>query len=196
MHEPLIAYISRYSTTPLTVDEIDIIKSVFIPKKIRKRQFFLQEGEVSKYAGFILKGAMRQYTIDDKGVEHILHLLIENWWASDRESYTMLTPSIYNIDAWEETDLLIVTRADFLNHLDSINAINEMMRKMDENFAIATQRRLNGSISQSAEQRYAELVRAHPEFLQRFPQHIIASYLGITRETLSRVRSQGIRKWQ
>jgi CRP-like cAMP-binding protein len=194
MHETLIKYINRYATTPLTETEIETIEEVFVPKKIRKRQYFLQEGEVCKYSGFIVKGAMRQYTVDDKGVEHIIRLFIENWWVSDRESYVMLTPSAYNIDAWEETDLLLLTRADYLNRLSSIAAIVEMSRKMDENYAIASQRRLNATINLSAEQRYADLAKAYPKFLQRFPQHIIASYLGITKETLSRIRSQAVKK--
>ena len=193
MHESLINYINQHATTWLTSDEENLIKDVFISKRIRKHQYFLQEGEVCKYAGFIVKGAMRQYSIDDNGGEHIVQLMIEYWWASDRESYVMLTPSNYNIDAWEDTDLLVVTRADFLEHLSAIPAINEMMRKLDDNFAIATQRRLNNSISLSAEQRYAELLKEYPEFLQRFPQHIIASYLGITKETLSRVKKQAIK---
>jgi CRP-like cAMP-binding protein len=100
----------------------------------------------------------------------------------------MLTPSVYNIDAWEDTDVLVVTKADFYNRINSIPAIIEMARKMDENYAIATQKRLNASISLPAEQRYSDFIRAYPEFLQRFPQHMIASYLGITKETLSRIR--------
>jgi len=194
MHDALIKYINQYAATALTENEIQTIEEVFVPKKIRKRQYFLQEGEVCKYTGFIIKGAMRQYRVDDKGAEHIIRLFIENWWVSDRESYTMLTPSIYNIDAWEETDLLLLTRADYLNRLSSIPAIVEMSRKMDENYAIASQKRLNATISLSAEQRYADLARAYPEFLQRFPQHIIASYLGITKETLSRIRSHTVKK--
>src|SRR4030095_9361054 len=194
MHEALIKYINRYATTPLTKGETEIVEEVFVPKKIRKRQYFLQEGEVCKYSGFIVKGAMRQYSVDDKGVEHIIRLFIENWWVSDRESYTMLTPSIYNIDAWEESDLLLLTRADYLNRLSSIPAIVEMSGKMGENYAIASQKRLNATINLPAEQRYADLVKSYPEFLQRFPQHIIASYLGITKETLSRIRSQAVKK--
>jgi CRP-like cAMP-binding protein len=194
MHESLIRYINKYSTVPLTDSEVETIKEVFIPKKFRKKQYLLQEGEVCKYAAFIVKGAMRQYSVDDKGVEHIVRLYIENWWAADRESYVMLTPSIYNIDAWEDTDALLLTSADFLGRLSSIPAINEMARKMDEKFAIAAQKRLNSSISLSAEQRYFELMKNYPEFLQRFPQHIIASYLGITKETLSRVRKLGTKK--
>src|SRR6478735_9684546 len=107
MHQPLIKYIRSYATTPLTKSEEALIVNTFVPKKIRKRQYFLQEGEVCKYASFIVKGAMRQYSIDDKGVEHIVSLSIENWWAVDRESFTMLTPSVYNIDAWEDTDVLL-----------------------------------------------------------------------------------------
>ncbi|OQP38643.1 cyclic nucleotide-binding protein [Niastella yeongjuensis] len=193
MHETLLSYIREHSATPLTDTEIEVIKAVFVPRQIKKRQFFLKEGEVCKYSAFIVKGAMRQYRVDDKGVEHILRLSIENWWVSDRESYIMLTPSRYYIDAWEDCELLTLTRADFLDKLSLIPAINEMAKKMDENFAIAAQRRVS-SISLSAEERYAELVQTYPEFLQRFPQHLIASYLGITRETLSRLRSHAARK--
>src|SRR5260221_9583056 len=143
MHEALFNYINSYISAPLTEAQKELIKSAFVPKRIRKRQYFLQQGEVCKYFGFIVKGAMRQYSVDDKGVEHIVALSIENWWAGDRESFVMLTPSPYNIDAWEESDLLLITNADFLSRLNSIPAISEMVRKMDENYAIATQKRLN-----------------------------------------------------
>jgi hypothetical protein len=89
--------------------------------------------------------------------------------------------------------VLTLTKADYLNRLSPIPAINEMTLKMDENFAIATQKRL-ASIGLSAEERYAELIKTYPEFLQRFPQHIIASYLGVTKETLSRIRGHAVRK--
>ena len=194
MYESLIKYINSYATTPLTDSDIELIKDTFVPKKIRKKQYLLQEGEVCKYSAFIVKGAMRQYSVDDKGVEHIVRLLIENWWASDRESYVMLTPSVYNIDAWEDTDVLLVTKADFLNRIDSIPAFAELTRRLDENYAIASQKRLHATISLPAEQRYFDLANTYPEFLQRFPQHIIASYLGITKETLSRVRHQSLQK--
>ena len=191
MHEKLIDYISQYSNLPLTDDEQALIISTFQPKKLRKKQYFLQEGDVSKYAGFIVKGAMRQYSVDDKGTEHIVHLLIENYWANDRESSIMLTPSKYNIDAWEDTELLIITRAEMLDLIDKIPALLQMTRLMDERNAIANQRRLSSTISNSAEKRYEDFSIHHPQFVQRFPQHLIASYLGITKETLSRIRKQG-----
>ena len=193
MHESLIAYITSHSTTPLSEGDIELIEESFVPKTLRKRQYFLQEGQVCSYSGFIVKGAMRQYSVDDKGTEHIIGLSIENWWAVDRESYTMLTPSKYNIDAWEESDLLVVTKADFFSRLSSIPAFGELMRKLDDHHASALLRRLNSSISYSAEKRYWELANTYPEFLQRFPQHIIASYLGITKETLSRIRHHAIK---
>ena len=194
MHESLIKYINSYASTPLTDSHVELIKNTFVPKKIRKRQYLLQEGRVCKYAAFIVKGAMRQYSVDDRGVEHIVRLFIENWWASDRESYVMLTPSVYNIDAWEDTDVLLVTKADFLNRIDSIPAFTELTKRLDENYAIASQKRLHATISLPAEQRYFDLANTYPEFLQRFPQHIIASYLGITKETLSRIRHQSLQK--
>jgi len=194
MHETLFEYIKTHSSTPLTESEMEVIKNTFVPKKLRKKQYFLQEGDVCTYMAFIVKGAMRQYSVDDKGVEHIVRLSIENWWAGDRESHINLTPSVYNIDTWEDTEFLQATRADFLSQLSSIPAVNEVVRHLDERFAIATQKRLNVQISLTAEKRYSELANSYPEFLQRFPQHIIASYLGITKETLSRIRSHTVIK--
>ena len=194
MHEPLIKYINSFATTPLTSNEVELIKNTFEYKKIRKRQYLLQEGAVCKYAAFIVKGAMRQYSVDDKGLEHIVRLSIENWWAVDRESYVMLTPSSYNIDAWEDTDALLGTRADLLILSNNIPAFRETTRKLDERHAFASQKRLNAAISMTAEQRYSDLEKNYPEFLQRFPQHVIASYLGISKETLSRIRNQASKK--
>ncbi|MEH6304299.1 Crp/Fnr family transcriptional regulator [Olivibacter sp. CPCC 100613] len=187
MHKKLIAFIQAYSLTSLTDKDITAIHKAFIPKKLRKRQFLLQEGEVCKCYGFIISGAVRQYTIDERGVEHTLSLAIENWWAGDRDSYFREQPSIYNIDACEETDLLLISR-EGLDRLLSIPAFVEMRIKLDENHSIASQKRLLSYISMNAEQRYADLLKSHPQFIERFPSRIIASYLGITKETLSRVR--------
>ncbi len=194
MHEALIHYIQTFSSTPLSAEGIQSIKDLFIPKKLRKKQYFLQEGEVCKYHAFIVKGAMRQYTIDEKGVEHIVQLSIDNWWAGDRESWVMLTPSKYNIDAWENTDLLLITRADFLNLRNTCPVINDMIMKLDERSFIAREKRIASYISSNAAERYADFVNNHPDFLQRFPQHLIASYLGITKDTLSRIRKQSLKK--
>jgi CRP-like cAMP-binding protein len=194
MFESFIKYINSYTTAPLTEDEIELIQGFFIPKKFRKRQYFLQEGEVCKYTAFITKGAMRQYRVDDKGEEHIIRLFIENWWASDRESLMNKTPSIYFIDAWEDTEVLLVTKSDLGDLVDRIHTLTEWVRKLDANFAIASQKRISAAISLSAEERYHDLEKTNPSFLQRFPQHIIASYLGINRETLSRIRSRGFKK--
>lgn len=193
MHQNLINYINRHAVTPLTSDEETLIVGSFQPKKLRKKQYFLQEGDVCKHTGFIVKGAMRQYSVDDKGVEHMVNLYLENYWASDRESMIMLTPSKYNIDAWEDTELLIISRAEMLDLMGKIPALVEMIRLMDERNAIANQRRLNSTISNTAEKRYEEFAENHPQFIQRFPQHIIASFLGITKETLSRIRKQALK---
>jgi CRP-like cAMP-binding protein len=193
MHRSLFNYINQHASLPLTAEEEVLIETAFQHKKLRKKQYFLQEGDVCKYAGFIVKGAVRQYSVDDKGTEHIVNLYLENYWATDRESSIMLTPSVYNIDAWEDTEMLIITRAEMLDLMDKIPALVKMVHSMDERNAIANQRRLNSTISNTAEKRYQEFATNHPQFIQRFPQHLIASYLGITKETLSRIRKQAMK---
>ena len=184
-------YTKRY--VKLTDEELDRIESVCTYKKLRKQQYLLQEGDVWRLHAFIVRGCLRTYSIDDKGVEHIIELTIENWWAVDRESFLTLAPSRYNIDAWEDTELLVATVADMLDMIEKIPSFGQMTRLLDQRSFIVSQRRLNSTISNTAEKRYEEFADNHPQFIQRFPQHLIASFLGITKETLSRIRKQAIK---
>jgi CRP-like cAMP-binding protein len=194
MHDAFFDYLKKYTAEPLSGDEKVLLERAFIPSKLRKRQYFLQEGNYSKYFAFIVKGSMRMYSVDDKGTEHIVRLGVEGWWMGDRESWVMLSPSLYNIDALENTELLLINRADTLDLIKKIPSFSEMIRQLDERNNIANQRRLTSSISAAAEKRYTDFIDCYPELFERFPQHIIASYLGITKDTLSRVRRQLLQK--
>ncbi|TJZ53757.1 Crp/Fnr family transcriptional regulator [Sphingobacterium olei] len=191
MH-PLFHYINQYAI--ISEEDFEDIQSYFIPKKIGKKQHLLKEGEICKCMGFIVKGAMRKYYTDEKGTEHIVNLYVENWWAGDRESFVMGTPSVYHIDACEDSELFLISRENTLILRNECPAFNELTLKLDEQSTISTQKRITSSISLTAEKRYEDFVNNHPYFVQRFPQHIIASYLGITKDTLSRVRKKMLRK--
>src|SRR6267154_3157053 len=167
MHKYLIKYLNEHISTPLRESEIELVKKTFAPKKFKRKQYLLQAGDVCKYFAFITKGAMRQYSVDDKGAEHTVGLFIESWWAGDRESFIMLTPSAYNVDAWEDTDALIVSRADQLDLFREVPILAELSLRLDERHAIATQKRLNDFVSLTAEKRYAHFTETYPEFLQR-----------------------------
>ncbi|WP_243732526.1 Crp/Fnr family transcriptional regulator [Pedobacter metabolipauper] len=137
---------------------------------------------------------MRQYSVDDKGTEHIVRLGVEGWWMGDRESWAMLSPSMYNIDAWEDCEMLLINRDNTLELIKNSPAFCAMIHKLDERNNIANQRRLTSSISATAEKRYTDFIACYPELLERFPQHVIASYLGINKDTLSRVKRQILQK--
>jgi CRP-like cAMP-binding protein len=194
MYDQLFKYFSRHKVTSFTDDEIDLIHHYFKPKKFRKRQYFLQEGEVCKYAAFIVKGAMRKYKVDEKGEEHFIRLCIENWWVFEHESAMNGTPSNYFIDAWEDSECLLISKIDLVDLQVQVPAIFKMMTTLESNFAVALQKRIDAAISLSAEERFHDFEKTQPEILQRFPQHIIASYLGINRETLSRIRCRNTKK--
>jgi CRP-like cAMP-binding protein len=174
----------------LTEAEKELSKSFFIPKKLRKKQYLLQEGDVCKYVAFVEKGMLRSYTIDDKGGEHIIQFAFEGWWISDQYSFLTGEPSIYNIDALEDSELLLLTQSAEEQMLAKIPQLERFFRILLQNSLIAAQRRLVSSLSRTAEEKYTDLIQSCPTIPQRVPQHMMASYLGITPETLSRIRKQ------
>ena len=174
----------------LTPEEEEICKSLFIPKKLRKRQYLLQEGDVCRHTAFIEKGTLRVYTVDEKGGEHIIQFGIEGWWVGDLYSFLTKEPSTYNIEALEDSELLLLSQSASEELVHKVPKFERYQRLLIENAYIALQRRIMTSMTQPAEEKYTRLVQAYPAIVQRVPQHMIASYLGITPETLSRIRKQ------
>jgi len=191
--EALFDYIQEISGKLLSEDDKHLLMTHFKPKKLRKRQYFLQEGDVCKYIGFIVKGSARTFTVDEKGHEHILKLSVENWWLTDFESFYLLTPSRFNIEALEQLEILQSTNAEIEEFLKHIPAFSAMSNVISQNNTIAAQRRMQAAMSFTAEERYGELIRNYPHFLQRFPQNMIASYLGLSPETLSRIKKNAVK---
>ncbi len=174
----------------ITEDEFNFCKTLFIPKKLRKRQYLLQEGDICRYTSFVEKGMLRTFTVDDKGNEPILQFSMEGWWVTDLYSFLTDEPSRYNIEALEDCELLLITRPSWDILLEKVPAFERYFRILIQNNLIATQRRLISSMTETAEEQYTKLISNFPTCLQRVPQHMIASFLGITPETLSRIRSQ------
>lgn len=174
----------------LTAEEKELCQSFFSPKKLRKKQYLLQEGDPCRHIAFVEKGMLRSYTMDEKGNEHIIQFAFEGWWIADQYSFLTGEPSNYNIDAMEDSELLLLTRQAEEQMLERVPKFERYFRLLLQNSLIATQRRLAGSLSKSAEQRYNELNESCPTIQQRVPQHMMASFLGITPETLSRIRKQ------
>jgi CRP-like cAMP-binding protein len=191
--EPFFDYIQEISGKLLSEDDKHLLMVHFKPKKLRKRQYFLQEGDVCKYIGFIVKGSARTFTVDEKGHEHILKLSLENWWLADFESFYLLTPSRFNIEALEDLEVLQSTNAQIEEFLKQIPAFLAMANVISQNYTIANQKRMQAAMSYTAEERYEDLINNYPQFLQRFPQNMIASYLGLSPETLSRLKKNSFK---
>ncbi len=171
-------------------EQFEFCKTLFIPKKLRKKQYLLQEGDVCRYTAFVEKGMLRTFTVDEKGNEPILQFSMEGWWIADLFSFLTEEPSMYNIEALEDCELLLITKENWEILLEKVPAFERYFRLLIQNNLIATQRRLMSSLSESAEEKYTKLISNFPGCIQRVPQHMIASYLGITPETLSRIRGQ------
>jgi len=173
----------------LDAEEINAVRAVCVEKKFRKRQYLLQEGDVCHYECFIVKGCLRMYTVGGDGIEHILRFAVENWWISDRESYNNGNPSKCNIDALENCEVILINKPDFLHLLTTIPKLRNFVDILLARSYDAIQNRVMGAISYSTEEKYQNFITRFPDIFYRVPLHMIASYLGVSRETLSRVRS-------
>ena len=175
---------------PLTQEEQELITSYLKPKKIRKKQYLLQEGDVCKTIAFVEQGAVRAYSIDDGGSEHIIQFALEGWTISDLYSFLTEEPATYNIDALEDSEIVLISRAAHHEMLEKIPKYQSYILNLITGAYLAMTRRLTSVISNSSEERYETISALYPDILQRVPQHMIASYMGLKPETLSRVRKK------
>ncbi len=183
-----ILFASINQRVHLSPKEQDEIVPFFIQKKLKKRQYLLQQDDVAKYVAFVSKGLLRLWASDDKGNEHIVQFALEGWWITDMYSFLTAEPSGYCIDAIEDSELLLLTREANDALLDKVPKMERYFRILTQNSMVSMQRRLMGSFRETAEEKYLKLLAKYPDVVQRVPQHMIASYLGVKPETLSRTR--------
>lgn len=172
----------------LSEAEIAKIEPFIKTKKVAKGEFLLKQGDVCSHFFFVEQGLLRFYALNEDGKENILQFATENWIITDRGSVYFREPSIYYIDAFEDTLTVVIDDV----FLDKVATINPNFRKQNERLLQNHIRHLYKRISQllgvSARIRYLDFVKMHPDIILRVPQWMIASYLGITPESLSRVR--------
>jgi len=192
MFEVFAAYLKEKAG--LDAEGINMVRNVSIERRLRKRQYLLQEGDVCHYNCFVANGCLRMYTVGADGAEHMLRFAVENWWISDRESYNNATASKCNIDALENSEVILIDKPDFQMLLATIPGLKNFIDQLLAKSYDAIQSRVIGAISYTAEEKYLNFIQRFPSLFNRIPLHMIASYLGISRETLSRVRSHAVQK--
>lgn len=186
--EPLITYFEKL--LPLDDKEKSYLEKVFRERKIRRRQYILQEGEVCRFNSFVVEGCFRMYLVDAHGKEHNLQFAVENWWIGDIGSFYSEQPSKLNIEAIENSVIFQIKKEDQLTLFVDFPKFNRIFRVFTENALISFQKRVLQNISSNAEERYLDFIETYPNFFNRISNVQIASFLGVTPEFLSTIRKK------
>jgi len=173
----------------LSDEEWELCKNNFRPKRMLKRQFLLQEGDVCRELTFVEKGALCSYSVDSKGNQHVIRFAFDGWWIADLQSFFTKNPSTFNIEVLEDSELLMLDRENHEKLLEEILGYERYHRIIVQNAYVALQQRVENALGLTAEEKYARLIKQNPEFMNCVPLNLVASYLGMSPETLSRVRS-------
>jgi CRP-like cAMP-binding protein len=168
--------------------EFLVVRRAFMARSLPAGAFLQRAGEVTQHAAFVASGCLRKYVIDAKGKEHIVQFAPETWWLGDAVSLGDRTPSAYFIDAIEDCELLLLDGPSHQLLVERIPGYATAFRNGLQRHAAAKDQRIVASLSASAEERYLEFLRVYPSIAQRVPQLMLASYLGMTPETVSRIR--------
>jgi len=187
----IIQNVSRFIT--LTEEEELLFISLLRMQKVRKKQFIVQPEYVCQYRTYIATGALRSYFIGNDGQEYTIALAVDDWWISDFTSYIYQEPATLFVEAMENSTLIQISYQNEQMLYEKLPKFERFFRLHSQRGAAAIQKRMLSSISKTAEERYEEMQKKYPQFLQRFPQYVIASYLGMTTQFLSRIRNQKLK---
>ncbi|PWJ42087.1 Crp/Fnr family transcriptional regulator [Sediminitomix flava] len=171
----------------LTDDEFEDIYSYFNLKKLRKHQFLVQEGDSVNHEYWVVEGLLKTYAIEENGKEHILQFGAENWWVSDYEAFFQSEKATINIDCIENSILLGLSLNDRKSLCEKYPKMTIFLLRKSNLGYVALQKRLLSMMKDSVDKRYEDLISYNPDLFQRLPKTLIAAYLGVSRETLSRL---------
>ena len=186
--QPFLHHISRY--IQLTPEEQSIFLSKVKFRKYLKGQFVVQEGDICRYESFVLSGCLKTFYLDKQGHEHIVMLAIEDWWTADLGSFISQTAADLNVQCLEDSELIQISSTDLQQLYIEIPKLERFFRIIIQNAFVAAQKRIINNLSLPAVERYVQFRKQYPKIEQRVPQYMIASYLGITKEFLSKIRAQ------
>lgn len=186
--QPLLTYISKY--IQLTEEEINLFISKVRMGEYTKGDYLVQNGQICRYESFVLKGCLKTYYIDNEGQEHIVMFAIENWWTADLGSFLTQTPANFNVQCLEPCELAQLTYNDLDLLYTEIPKLERFFRIIVQKAYVAAQNRIVNNFSLPAKERYILFRERYPDIEQRVPQYMIASYLGITKEFLSKIRRE------
>jgi CRP-like cAMP-binding protein len=188
----LLNNVSKY--IHLNNAEKEIFTAYLQLKKIKRKQFILNEGEICKYSVFVTSGCLRGFTVDKNGVEHVLSFAPTDWWIADMYSLLSQKPGILNIEALEDTETILLSKANQEKLYLQIPKFERFFRILIEKSLVANQQRIVDNMSLTAEERYNIFCKRYPTLIDHLPHKQIASYIGVTPEFFSRMRSGVLRK--
>jgi len=187
-YSALLQEFKKY-TTLSSADEAHIVNA-FRYKKIRKNQLLVQPPDVARFEHFVISGCLVEYFIGEDGIQHSLLFAPEGWWMTDLKSFSQQQESKYFIQAVEESELLTIDRDALEKLLDLIPSLHSYFRKLYQGAIISQKERILNVLSTKLEERYIRFLQKYPQLENRLPQYLIASYLGVTAEFFSRVKSK------
>lgn len=186
--QPLLDYINRL--VQLDQEEEKKLCDLISYRKLLKGQYFLQQGDICKFSGFVVSGCTKTFFVDEDGQEHVVMFSVEDWWTSDMGSYISQKPADFNVQCLENTTLIQLSYENQEEILREIPKLERFFRLIIERAFVSSQKRVVRNLSMSAKDRYLHFRNVYPKIEQRIPQYLIASYLGITKEFLSKIKSQ------
>lgn len=173
----------------LSPSVIESICQYFKPLDLKKREFLLRQGKICRFEGFVVEGCFRIFTLDEKGNENTLYFAVKDWWLMDIDSFMNRTPSDLNIQALEDSKVLLISRQDKMNLYDSLPEVEKLFRIMSQKALVAWQRRLIRNHCLTAKERYFHFIDTYPDISSKLTAKHIAGYLGISHEFLSKIKN-------